>query len=112
MEENKLLQEILDTVNSTSETVNFIKDNAVTKQEFEEFKTDVNKHFGRVEQRLENIESELRSINMELADIKSRLDHLEKRTKEDSDAHASDILELRQRVQMLERQVKQLQPAH
>ena len=104
MEDNKLLQEILETVNSTFETVNFIKDNAVTKDEFNEFKNEVNGRF-------DTLESELRSIRIELTDIKSRLDQLEKRTKEDSDAHASDVLELRQRVQILERQVKQLQPA-
>ncbi|OGH74437.1 MAG: hypothetical protein A3G00_00710 [Candidatus Magasanikbacteria bacterium RIFCSPLOWO2_12_FULL_43_12] len=104
MEDNKTLQEILETVNSTFETVNFIKDNAVTKDEFNEFKEEVNGRF-------DNLESELRSIRIELIDINRRLDQLEKRTKEDSDAHASDILELRQRVQMLERQVGQLQPA-
>ncbi|MBI4992803.1 MAG: hypothetical protein HZC26_01525 [Candidatus Magasanikbacteria bacterium] len=111
MEDNKLLQEILETVNSTFETVNFIKDNAVTKDEFEEFKGEVNKKFDEVNGRFDTLESELRSICIELKDIKFRLAQLEKRTKEDSDAHASDILELRQRVQMLERQVKQLQPA-
>ena len=42
MEDNKTLQEILETVNSTFETVNFIKDNAVTKDEFNEFKEEVN----------------------------------------------------------------------
>ncbi|OGH72284.1 MAG: hypothetical protein A2921_00245 [Candidatus Magasanikbacteria bacterium RIFCSPLOWO2_01_FULL_43_20b] len=104
MEDNKTLQEILETVNSTFETVNFIKDNAVTKDEFNEFKEEVNGRF-------DNLESELRSIRIELIDINRCLDQLEKRTKEDSDAHASDILELRQRVQMLERQVGQLQPA-
>jgi len=118
MEENKILQEILETVNSTFETVNFIKDNGVTKDEFKEFKIGVDKRFDRVDERfdrvelrLDNIESELHSINSELADIKFRLDRLEKQVKEDSGAYVSDILELRKRVQVLEQQVKQLQPA-
>lgn len=110
--EEKILQEILETVNSTLETVNFIKDNAVTKDEFNEFKNGVDKRFDRIEQRLDNIESELHSINVELADIKFRLDRLEKQVQEDSIAYVNDILELRQRVQMLEQQVKQLQPTH
>ena len=50
-------------------------------------------------------------IENELKDIKERLIRLEKRTIEDADASAKDILELRHRVEILENKVNQLQPA-
>lgn len=54
----------------------------------------------------------LQKILTKLTDIKTDIDHIEKYPKRTALARANDILKLRQRVQMLERQVKQLQPAH
>lgn len=52
-----------------------------------------------------------RMVREELEDIKARLTKLEKRTLEDADAAAKDILELRKRIDALEKQVRLLKPA-
>lgn len=49
-----------------------------------------------------DIKQELVAIRKELSDIKSRLDRLERATKEDSDAYGADIVDLRERVNKLE----------
>ena len=66
---------------------------------------------GRLETVTSEILSELRYIKNEIKDIKIRLDKLEKRTLEDADAAAHDIIQLRDRVETLENQVRQLQGA-
>jgi chromosome segregation ATPase len=66
----------------------------------------------RVEDRLDSIDSKIAKIQSDLEDIKRDLERLEKRTKEDADVAAKDILELRQRVESLEEKIKQLQLSH
>ena len=93
MDNEKILQEIL-------ETVTFIKDNAAMK-------ADMDTGF-------DSVHAELESIRNELSDIKQKLADLEKRTQEDGDAAVTDIVDLRQRVEKIERQLAQwqkLQPA-
>ncbi len=50
--------------------------------------------------------SEINGIKVELEDIKQSLDRLEKRTRQDADAEAKDILDLKRRVDELEKQIK------
>jgi hypothetical protein len=52
---------------------------------------------------------ELRSIQTDLDNIKVRLAEWEKRTREDADAHGQDILDLKHRVDEMEKIVKRLQ---
>ena len=92
MEENKTLQEILDAVT-------FVKDNAVTKKEF----------YDEIGVLRQEMQSDFARIDAELESIKTSLDGLEKRTREDADASANDVVDLRRRVDVLERQLKNFQ---
>lgn len=56
-----------------------------------------------------SIRSEIRELRDELI---SKIDRLEKRTAEDTDATMQDYLKLKKRVDVLERQVQQMQLAH
>ncbi len=93
-----------------NELMEFLAENMVTKQEFSETIKSVRSEMatGFEELRTE-MTAGFRMIREELDDIKNRLEKLEKRTLEDADASARDVLELRQRVDMLEKQVRQLQ---
>ena len=93
-----------------NELIEFLAENMVTKQEFSETIKSVRSEMatGFEELRTE-MTAGFRMIREELDDIKNRLEKLEKRTLEDADASARDVLELRQRVDMLEKQVRQLQ---
>lgn len=87
------------------ELFSFLADNMVTKQEFGEFKSEMYNFRDEANGRLD-------AISRELDEIKKRLDALERRTIEDADAAANDILELRHRVEYLEEQFKRLQAVH
>ncbi len=75
----------------------------------------VDERFDRVEGDIERLRSEMHDefarLWREIDDIKQCLKRVEDRTKEDSDAAAGDILELRERVEAVEQQVRQLQMA-
>lgn len=60
---------------------------------------------------INELSGQIRMIETELADIKQRLIRLEKRTIEDADASAKDVLELRKRVEVLEEKVRHLLPS-
>ena len=98
----KTLEELVKITNENTEVLHFMQDNMVMREEFDEFKI-------IMETRLTSIESELITIRSELNNIKNRLEKLERRTKEDSDAYARDILDLKQRVRELERSIHRLQ---
>ena len=106
---------------TTNEIMEFLQENMVTKgdlkNELNNFATKedlsaLEKRFDRKIDALDNkLTIELRSISNDLDEIKTRLTKLEKRTLEDADAAAKDVLELRQRIDALERQVRALQAA-
>lgn len=91
-----------------NEVMEFLQENMVTKQEFNETMKGFTTKQDFDEFRTE-ITGELRMIRNELEEIKKRLNILEKRTIEDADAAAKDVVELRRRVENLEKQIKQLQ---
>lgn len=83
-----------------------------TKQEFEDLTLivkesfeKVDKRFDAVDSRLDHIDSHIFAIRQELEDIRHRLESLEQATKEDTDAFAKDILELRSRLTAAEKQI-------
>lgn len=83
----------------------FLQENMATKSDIKELRDEI-----------EDLKVEMtagfRMVREELDDIKARLTKLEKRTLEDADAAVKDVLELRRRVDMLEKQVRQLQSAN
>ncbi|OGH88283.1 MAG: hypothetical protein A3J93_02065 [Candidatus Magasanikbacteria bacterium RIFOXYC2_FULL_42_28] len=82
---------------------------------FDELKGELSAEIKSVKGELSEFKSEMASalayIHSELKLINRQLDQLEQRIIGDEDAAAKDILELRKRVDFLERQVKQLQVA-
>lgn len=82
-----------------AEILEFLKDNMVVKEDFQS-------EMGALK---EQMESGFARIELELEGIKRDLEELSKRTKEDADALAGDYLKLKQRVDALEAQVKQMQ---
>ena len=101
---------------SIDEVMEFLQDNMVTKQELGEFRSEIRQEIDEFQQEFNEFRTETRDefrlIHSELEAIKKRLDILEKRTIEDADVAVRDVLELRRRVEYLEKQVKQLQIAH
>lgn len=95
-----------------SEILDYLKDNMVTKEEFTEFKQNVEGRLDRVEGRLDNIENRLIFLEKEIADIKTDLKKLSERTLEDSDAQAKDILDLQKRVEKMEKEMTQMRLAY
>lgn len=79
------------------EIVTFLKDHAAMQED--------------MDARFERIDGELRAIRADIENIKHRLTALEKRTLEDADAASKDILELRRRVDELERKIATLEHA-
>ena len=103
---------------TTNEIIEFLQENMVTKAEAKNFvtKDDLRALEKKIDRKIDALDNkftiELRSIHNDLGEIKMRLTKLEKRTIEDADAAAKDVLELRNRVDMLEKQVRQLQSAN
>jgi len=62
-----------------------------------------------IDVRLDSIEEKISRIELDLADIKDRLEKLEIRTKEDTDAYVGDILDLKARVAAMEKQLQAIQ---
>ncbi|OGF20823.1 hypothetical protein A2316_01815 [Candidatus Falkowbacteria bacterium RIFOXYB2_FULL_38_15] len=69
----------------------------------------VDKRFEKIENRLDSIESRLVEIQRDIQSLRHQLEGLEKRTKEDTDALANDVVEFCKRLDVLEKQAKQLQ---
>ncbi|MDP3245195.1 MAG: hypothetical protein Q8M83_06095 [bacterium] len=108
---------------TTNEIMEFLKEHMVMKEDFDSFRGDFNvlksdfnvlkndfeSFKGNTEKRFDSIDASLFEIRQELQSIRERLDALDLRTKEDADAEMQDILELRRRVELLEKQIRQLQ---
>ncbi|MBU2578171.1 hypothetical protein KKA69_05105 [Patescibacteria group bacterium] len=78
----------------------------------------VDKRFDGIDNRLDGIESEIRQIRVEINQIWNKLEEIEKKlerisqtSKEDVNAISGDVLDLKQRVEFLEKQVKKFQNA-
>lgn len=90
---------------TTNELMEFLQENMVTKN-------DMNYAINNAVEKLQTeMTAGFRMVREELDEIKARLTKLEKRTLEDADAAAKDVLELRHRVDSLEKQVRLLQSA-
>lgn len=115
-EDKQKLAEVVEIVTSIAETVNFIKDNAAMQSDMDASFDAVDKRFENLHQemneRFDGVAMDIRAIRADIADIKTRLTALEKRTIEDANAAAKEILELKERLEKVERQVTQLQQAH
>ena len=60
------------------EIVNYLKDNAVTKTEFYNFKTEVDRRFNGVDQRFESIDKRFDSIDQEFKKVRAEIiDHVD-----------------------------------
>lgn len=92
---------------TTNELMEFLQEHMVTKGDIKNMATKAD-----IESLETKMDAGFRMISEELEEIKARLTKLEKRTLEDADAAAKDVLELRQRVEALEKQVRTLQTAH
>lgn len=97
------------------------------KKEFEVLTDVMRRGFDSVENRLDGVENRLTSLEQKVEDgfnhfeakfaqfgadlqeVKDSLKRLEKRTKEDADVSAEEIISLRHRVEILEKQFKNLQ---
>ncbi len=95
-----VLQDIL-------ETVQFLKDNAVTKDDLVNFATKDDIY--RLDQKIDDLRTDMNArfdeVVNEICDVKARLARLEKQTKEDLDVYASEIVSLKEKVKRLEQQV-------
>lgn len=86
--------------------MDFLVERMATKEDLERFATKKD----LVDLR-DDLMSEIKSIRSELAEIKRDLEKLSERTIEDADVSAQEILQLKKRVDVLERQIKEMQPA-
>lgn len=95
---------------------------AMVANGFSDMSARFNERFDGLEQRLSKLgkgqetfraemHDEFRRIHKEIDDIKIKLDQLSERTLEDDDAINRELLGLRQRVENLEKQFKQLKAA-
>lgn len=84
------------------ELMEFLAENMVMRSEFDAAQKQISFEFQKVNSSTEYIHAELK-------DIINRLDILEKRTWEDVNAHNKEIVSLRDRVAVLEMQVRAMQ---
>lgn len=97
-------QEINKKLDDILEIVTFVKDNAATRQEFNELRKEMNERFDR-------IDADIRAMRAEISDLKIRLTALEKRTVEDADVFVRELFDVKKRIDGLEKQKTILQPA-
>ncbi len=100
------------------EILTFVKDNGATQESLDSFKLETENNFEKVENRFKEVDdnfsdlkTQLTSMQLELDDIKASLKKLEEKTQEDDNAQVKDIVNLKVRVEKLEKKIKQLQPS-
>lgn len=99
------------------EMMEFLVGNMATKDDIADVRRDMatKDDIARLDIKIDSVRDELmqevRSVNSDIEEIKKDLERLEKRIGEDLDIYASDIIDLRTRVKVLERQIKEMQPA-
>jgi len=97
----------------------------IVNKGFEDARKDRNERFAKVDERFDKVEAEINEIKEDthqikvevkqiwnkLDEIEKRLDKLSQTSKEDVDAIIGDVLNLKQRVDFLESQIKELEAA-
>ena len=87
-------------------------DQMLTKEDGEKFATKEDLDRFATKEDLRNMETRFcarfSAIENELADIRLELEKLSKRVKEDTDALASDVVKMRQKLNVLEKEVNML----
>ena len=98
---------------TNSDVMEFLKEHMVMNEDFQGFKKNVDEQFKQVDERfqqvatkkdIEGFDARLAEIQLEIESVKSRLDDIEQRLKDDTDALAIEVQDLRKRVIMLEKQ--------
>lgn len=72
------------------------------------FETKIMGEFHDMRQDIDHLKQGQYSLQQELVRIKERLTSLEKRTTEDSDVYAKEVIELRTRVRKLEKEFEKI----
>ena len=90
-----------ENVGDVLEVVNFIKDNAVTRDGFQ-----------ALDQKASGLVVSISSIQVELDQIKASLKRLEQKTQEDDVASIAEIVKLKRRIKVIERRISQFLPAY
>ena len=103
--------EVKSNITGLIETVEFIKDTAVTRDEFNELKSEVKSLENTIISGFGSNHTELQEIKKELSEVKTELAKLEQRTREDSDTIVKEIVHLQIRVERLEKKVEIFQTA-
>lgn len=108
------MQEVKQNTADILEIVNFIQENAASKEDLKELATGtaVEKIDKDMDTSFTDIKIQLQAMDIELEDIKRRLDSIELRTKDDDDVIVKDVIQLRERVNKIEKNLRQLQSAH
>ena len=89
----------------------FLVDNVAMKADLRAMEERMEKRFdGKLDLLKNDLMSEIRSVRYEVELLRRDVESLEKRITEDSDVFAADIVELKQRVEWLEKKVKQFSP--
>jgi chromosome segregation ATPase len=68
----------------------------------------IEKRLNKIELDIGSVRADIRRIQNDIDDIKEQLDRIEKKTSEDDDAISCDVVDLRTRVEFLEKEVKRL----
>jgi CII-binding regulator of phage lambda lysogenization HflD len=79
----------------------YLQENMATKDDVRELRTELK---GDIEDLRTEMHAGFQMLERELVDIRQSLSVLEKRTQEDSDAHAGDILRLTKRLEIIEKE--------
>lgn len=87
--------------NDLHDLIDFLKENMVTKTEFEPLKADV----AILKTDVANIYARLDTMQTDIDDIKASLKRLEQRTQQDTDAFVHDMIILKKRVTTLEKEL-------
>lgn len=114
------IEERMATKDELNTLMEFLQEHMVAKEDLEvrlsNMQAGINKRFEDMEKHSEGqfnrVHAELALIQQDLDDIKKRLADLEKRTQEDGDVSAREVVALRKRVEVLEQQVAILHAAH
>lgn len=93
---------------TTDEILEFLKENMVMKEDFDGLKGEFGEFRKEIKGEIKEIRLILYEIQKELEEIRYRLDNLEKRTREDADALAKDVIELHRRLGIAEEVIKKL----
>lgn len=92
---------------TNAEILEFLKENMVMNEDFQSVKADVGtlKENMATKADIARLDNRLAEMQLELERIRVKLDEVESRLKDDTDAFAQDILQLKSRVKVLEQRL-------